>query len=116
MPGAFTSPTTRSLARRLAASLGIAGDELERIRDFFGEGAEIIAEFKTPAAPAAGAGAGNAEADILAVAGRRPVTVADLALSLGRPDAEIAALISRLAAAGKVKAVPHNDAIYYETP
>ena len=104
----------RPPAERRARPLG--RDELERIRDFFGEGAEIIAEFKTPAAPAAGAGAGNAEADILAVAVRRPVTVADLALSLGRPDAEIAALISRLAAAGKVKAVPHNDAIYYETP
>jgi len=101
--------------------------ELERIRDYFGEGAEIIAEFKTPPRPAGG-GTGDAvpaergfawlprdmEAALLAVVGRRPVTAADLALSLGLPAAEIEALAGRLAAAGRIRAVRHNDAVYYE--
>jgi wyosine [tRNA(Phe)-imidazoG37] synthetase (radical SAM superfamily) len=123
----------RPPAERRARPLG--PEELERIRDFFGEGAEIIADFKTPGRTAAAGAtgvargsasaakarpltfpvAGDAEADVLAVAGRRPVTVADLALSLGRPVEEIAALIGRLAAAGKIRAVPHNEAIYWET-
>jgi wyosine [tRNA(Phe)-imidazoG37] synthetase (radical SAM superfamily) len=103
----------RPPADRRARPLG--RDELERIRDFFGEGAEIIADFKTLSQVPSPA-AGDAEAGILAVAGRRPVTLADLSFSLGRPSAEIAALVDRLAAAGKIKAVPHNDAVYYETP
>ena len=103
----------RPPAERRARPIG--RDELERIRDFFGEGAEIIADFKA-LSPSPSAGAGDAEADILAVAGRRPVTAADLALSLGRPATEIAALVDRLAAAGKIKAVPHNGTVYYETP
>jgi wyosine [tRNA(Phe)-imidazoG37] synthetase (radical SAM superfamily) len=136
----------RPPAERRARPLG--PEELERIRDFFGEGAEIIADFKTPGRtvlqsrdePSAHhspvvtchgrvrrkqipgrspgprpPGTGDDEADVLAVAGRRPVTVADLALSLGRPVEEIAALIGRLAAAGKIRAVPHNEAIYWET-
>jgi wyosine [tRNA(Phe)-imidazoG37] synthetase (radical SAM superfamily) len=89
-------------------------EELERIRDYFGEGAEIIADFRTPARPAAGGGTDEGEAAVLAIVGRRPVTAADLALTLGLPPAEASALADRLAAAGKVRAVPHAGTTYYE--
>ena len=103
----------RPPAERRARPLG--RDDLERIREFFGGNTEIIADFKTPLAPSARA-AGDAAAEILAVAGRRPVTLADLALSLSRPAAEIAPIVDRFVAAGKLRAARHNDTVYYEAP
>jgi wyosine [tRNA(Phe)-imidazoG37] synthetase (radical SAM superfamily) len=101
----------RPPAERSARPLGPA--EMEKIRTFFGEGAEIIADFKTAARSAP---AGDAEAAVLAVVGRRPVTAGDLARALGRPGNEVKALLRRLAAAGKIRAVGHDRKVYWEKP
>lgn len=99
----------RPPAERSARPLNRA--ELERIRGFFGEKAEIIADFK---AGSLKADAGDIPASILAAVGRRPMTARDLSRSLGLPSGEISAQIIRLQAAGKVRAVPHRDRLYYE--
>lgn len=85
--------------------------ELEKIRAFFGERAEIIADFKSRRSAAARGDSGDA---ILAMVGRRPVTATDISLSLGRPIEDISARLARLLAAGKIRAVPHRNSVYYE--
>jgi wyosine [tRNA(Phe)-imidazoG37] synthetase (radical SAM superfamily) len=99
----------RPPAERSARPLGPA--EMEKIREFFGEGAEIIADFRTAARRASAGDAGEA---VLAVVGRRPVTAADLALSLGRPAEEIEDLLQSLGSAGKIRAVVHRKKVYWE--
>ena len=88
---------------------------MERIRAFFGEKAEIIASFKKagqsdgPGIPAA------VEAAILATAGRRPVTAADLSRSLGVPAASDPDFLAPLRLAGKARPLrPARRRIYYE--
>lgn len=99
----------RPPAERSARPLNRA--ELERIRAFFGEKAEIIADFK---AGGRQADTGDIPASLLAAVGRRPMTARDLSLSLGLPSEEVSALLVRLQAAGKVRTVPHQDRLYYE--
>jgi len=99
----------RPPAEKSARPLGRA--EMEKIREFFGEGAEIIADFKTPAQSAP---AGDAEAAVLAVVGRRPVTSGDLAHTLGRPVEEVEALLQGLHAAGKIRSAVHRGNVYWK--
>jgi wyosine [tRNA(Phe)-imidazoG37] synthetase (radical SAM superfamily) len=99
----------RPPAEKSARPLGPA--EMEKIREFFGDGAEIIADFN---ATARSAPAGDAEAAVLAVVGRRPVTAGDLSLSLGRPRKEIEELLRSLGSAGKIRSVVHRKKIYWE--
>ncbi len=99
----------RPPAEKSARPLGTA--EMEKIRKFFGEGAEIIADFK---AAARSAPAADAETAVLSVAGRRPVTTDDLAHALGKAGEEVEALLRKLASAGKIRAVVHRKKIYWE--
>lgn len=99
----------RPPAERSARPLGPA--EMEKIRELFGEGAEIIADFQ---ATARSAPAGDAATAVLAVVGRRPVTAADLALSLGKPEKEIEGLLRSLRSAGEIRPVAHRKKIYWE--
>jgi wyosine [tRNA(Phe)-imidazoG37] synthetase (radical SAM superfamily) len=99
----------RPPAVKSARPLGPA--EMEKIRKVFGEGAEVIADFN---ATARSAPAGAAEAAVLAVVGRRPVTTGDLALSLGRPVEEVGDLLEGLGSAGKIRAVVHHKKVYWE--
>jgi wyosine [tRNA(Phe)-imidazoG37] synthetase (radical SAM superfamily) len=99
----------RPPAERSARPLGPG--EMEKIRKFFGESAEIIVDF---AAAARSAPAGDDEAAVLAVVGRRPVTARDLALSLGRPKGGIEGLLRSLSSAGKIRSVVHRKEVYWE--
>ena len=87
--------------------------EMERIRAFFGEKAEVIASFKE-----AGQSGGTEDrvAAILATAGRRPVTAADLSHSLGIPAADVRVLAARLERAGRLRSVKHGGRVYFEKP
>jgi wyosine [tRNA(Phe)-imidazoG37] synthetase (radical SAM superfamily) len=85
--------------------------ELGKIRAFFGENAEIIADFKRKRPSVAPGDIGGA---ILATVRRRPVTAMDISLSLGRPIEDISAHLVRLLAAGKIRAVLHEHSVYYE--
>jgi len=101
----------RPPAVKSARPLGPA--EMEKIRKVFGESAEIIADFNATARPGAPV-AVDAEAAVLAVVGRRPVTTRDLALSLGGSVEEVGDLLEGLGSAGKIRAVVHHKKVYWE--
>jgi len=56
------------------------------------------------------------EAAVLATAGRRPVTAADLSRSLGVPAADIRKLAARLEREGRLRSVRHDGRVYFERP
>lgn len=99
----------RPPAERTARPLTAA--EMEKVRRFFGGKAEVIASFKKPSREAEPS---DSEAAILATAGRRPVTAADLSRSLGLPAAEIRSLASRLLREGRIRSVKHAGRVYFE--
>lgn len=85
--------------------------ELEVIRKKLGDKAEVIAEFKkrrrvSPAVPL--------EEDILALIKRRPVTLRDISLSLGRNENEVVKRLQVLLQENKIKRAEHNGLVYYE--
>ena len=99
----------RPPAEKSARPLTLA--ELEAVRQALGGGAEIIADFsrkkrtEAPADPAA------------AIAGtllRRPMTAADLAVSLGLPLEEVLAQLRRLEVGGQVRSTRHSGRFYFE--
>lgn len=99
----------RPPAERTARALSPA--EMKRIRAFFGEKAEVIASFKV----AGQTGRADDVIDaILATAGRRPVTAADLSRSLGVPAARIRSLAARLGREGRLRSVKHGGRVYFE--
>jgi wyosine [tRNA(Phe)-imidazoG37] synthetase (radical SAM superfamily) len=127
----------RPPAERTARALSPA--EMERIRKLFGEKAEVIASFKKAGQsggpedkdaalvrgikprPECGGNDPQAEpgapaAAILAMAGRRPVTAADLSRSLGVPAADIRNLAARLEKDGRLRSIRHGGRTYYEKP
>jgi wyosine [tRNA(Phe)-imidazoG37] synthetase (radical SAM superfamily) len=125
----------RPPAERTARALSPV--EMERIRTFFGENAEtlvrgikprpecggndpraglgtpaaVIASFKEAVRPG---GPADVEAAVLATAGRRPVTAADLSRSLGVPVAGIRGLTARLERDGRLRSVRHGGKVYFE--
>ena len=101
----------RPPAEKTARALSQA--QMEKIRTFFGEKAEVIAAFKK--AGSAG-GESDAEAAILATIGRRPVTAADLSHSIGVPPADIRRLAARLIREGTIRAIRHCGQVYFERP
>jgi len=98
-------PPAEKSARPLTA------EELGRVRLLLGPRAEVIADFRREkqAAPAP-----DASAALLEALGRRPMTAADLARSLGLPAPEVADMTGRLKAAGRLRAVRHGGRVYYE--
>jgi wyosine [tRNA(Phe)-imidazoG37] synthetase (radical SAM superfamily) len=85
--------------------------ELERIKAYFGESAEIIADFKAKDQSAA---AGDISEAILSTAGRRPATAREISVSLGKPVGMISKHLLRLLREGKVRSVLHKGSTYYE--
>lgn len=89
----------------------LSSEELEKVRELLGPRAEIIADFgrsgQTAAAP-------DTTAALLGALGRRPMTAADLARSLGLPAPEVADLTVRLAAEGRLRSVRHGGRVYFE--
>ncbi len=87
-------------------------EEMNKIREFFGEKAEVVASFrkkeqeKTPP--------DIAEA-ILAIVRRRPVSLEDLENSLGQTREELSLQIQKLLQQKKIKQVRHLDSDYFES-
>ncbi len=99
-------PPAEKFARALSQ------EELEKIKKVFGKNCEVIAEFdkkqKVPAQK-------DLEIAILEMIQRRPVTLSDISVSLGRHANEIIKYIDILVNEGKIRSVAHKDAKYYET-
>jgi wyosine [tRNA(Phe)-imidazoG37] synthetase (radical SAM superfamily) len=99
----------RPPAERNARPLTTA--ELERVREYLGPTAEIIADFSHRKQAAA---APDAAAAILTALKRRPMTAQDLSRSLGLVLEEVMALTRRLAIAGAIRTVRHAGNEYFE--
>jgi wyosine [tRNA(Phe)-imidazoG37] synthetase (radical SAM superfamily) len=85
--------------------------ELERAAALLGPGTEILADFrKRSRADPASLGA----EDVLAVLKRRPVTLRDLTLSLGRPASEVRMRLASLVREGLARPVVHKGRRYFE--
>jgi wyosine [tRNA(Phe)-imidazoG37] synthetase (radical SAM superfamily) len=99
----------RPPAEKFAQALSLK--ELEKIKKTFGENCEIIAEFsRRDQSPQRK----NLEDRILSIIRRRPVTLLDIATSLGKHRDEILKYVNLLEEEGSIKSVTHKDRTYYE--
>ena len=93
------------------ATQPLSPEELNRIKEFFGEKAEVVASFrkkeqeKTPK---------DISQAILSIVRRRPVSLEDLEHSLGLTREELSLDIQRLQEQKKIKMVRHLDRDYFE--
>jgi wyosine [tRNA(Phe)-imidazoG37] synthetase (radical SAM superfamily) len=93
------------------ATQALSPEELNRIKEFFGEKAEVVASFrkkeqeKTPK---------DISQAILSIVRRRPVSLEDLEHSLGLTREELSLDIQRLQEQKKIKMVRHLDRDYFE--
>jgi len=85
--------------------------EMEKIRKAFGKNCEIIAEFDKKALKSSQK---DLEGAILAMIQRRPVTLSDISVSLGRHKSEIIKYLDFLLEEGKVRPVTHKGLKYFE--
>ena len=85
---------------------------LERARQMFGEGAEIIAKRQGPEATRVHRGAPARDA-VLASLGRRPQTLADLAAGLAIEPSEVVKVLEALAEGGEVVVERRGGEVYY---
>jgi len=93
--------------------LPLSQGEMEKIRTFFGEKAEIISEFdRHPAEPS---GRDIAE-EVLRILRRRPLSLSDLSKGMGIPEEDLEKQILPLVKEGKIKARLFADSVYYEVP
>ncbi len=85
--------------------------EMEKIRELFGEKAEIISEFDhhPPAVPER-----DIKEEILTILKRRPLSLTDLSNGMGIRENEIEKYIQPLVSEGKIRARVFGDLIYYE--
>jgi wyosine [tRNA(Phe)-imidazoG37] synthetase (radical SAM superfamily) len=94
-------------------ALPLNPQELEKIREFFGKKAEIVAEFDQIQH---GPISHDLKDAILAMAARRPVTLADMSKSLGKHKNELIKYCDILLKEGKIKLVIHEGKKFYELP
>ncbi len=100
----------RPPAEKTAHPLG--PQELEKIRAHFGKKAEVVAEFdKIQHMPASR----NLEDAILSMVRRRPVTLKDMSLSLGKHRNELMKYCDILLKAGKIRLSVHKGKRFYES-
>ena len=85
-------------------------EALAKIRDFLGGTAEVVADFYGSRRAAADE---DASAAVLDMVRRRPVTVADIAATLGRHPDEIRKTLDVLIDGGRVRPVRRSHRIYY---
>jgi wyosine [tRNA(Phe)-imidazoG37] synthetase (radical SAM superfamily) len=98
----------RPPAERWARSL--RPGELKRIAEALGDRVKVVADFRgRPGSP----GRRDIKRAILAITGRRPVTLADLASSLGRGKGEIRPHLETLLRWRRVRPQRHKGAVYY---
>ena len=98
-------PPAESFARPLSL------DELEKIKDFLGGRCEIIATFDKTAQNFVQK---SEEESILSMIRRRPMTLVDLASSLGLHRNEAVKHLQILQEKGDIQLVRHKDSVYYE--
>ena len=85
--------------------------EMEKIKDFFGEKAEIISEFdRHPSSMPER----DIKEEILKILRRRPLSLADLSKGMGIPQNELDRYIKPLIQEGKIQTRNFGDSIYYE--
>jgi wyosine [tRNA(Phe)-imidazoG37] synthetase (radical SAM superfamily) len=93
------------------AALPLSPQELEKIREFFGKTAEVVAEFdKIQHKPISH----DLKDAILAMVARRPVTLADISKSLGKHKNELIKYCDILLKEGKIKLIIHEGKKFYE--
>lgn len=100
-------------AVRPTADAGIKAlseSELAALCTLFGPKAEVIADFRAPAAPASAAAGAEHVLDMIR---RRPVTVQDIASGMGIAVAEALKHVDSLLTAGKVISEKRGDKEYY---
>lgn len=89
----------------------LSADELEKIKEFFGPKAEVIARFHQKEQENAPA---DLEQAILSMVRRRPVSLDDLERAVGRPKHELSLILQQLTESKKIKKVEHNGIVFYE--
>ena len=95
------------------AALPLSPRELEKIREFFGKTAEVVAEFdKIQHRPISH----DLKDAILAMVARRPVTLADISKSLGKHKNELIKYCDILLKEGKIKLIIHEGKKFFELP
>ena len=85
--------------------------DLEKIKNILDENCEIIAEFSRETQKSIPE---NLKGAILSLIQRRPVTLADISVSLGKSKNEIIRSLDSLLAEGKIKPVSHKGLKYFE--
>jgi wyosine [tRNA(Phe)-imidazoG37] synthetase (radical SAM superfamily) len=85
--------------------------EIEKIRDFFGEKAEIISEFDRHPSSVLER---DIKEEILEILKRRPLSPSDLSKGMGIPQNELDKYVEPLTQEGKIKTRIFGDSIYYE--
>lgn len=86
-------------------------DDLSKIKAVLGERCEIIADFAKKEQPPHES---SLESAILTTVRRRPVTLSDMAVFLGRHPDEILKILNRLLHEDRIRCVRHEGKIYYE--
>jgi wyosine [tRNA(Phe)-imidazoG37] synthetase (radical SAM superfamily) len=95
-----------------AGAAALSPDELERIRAGFGPGTEIASSppgRRTPRRPTA------LDKAITAMTARRPVTVGDISIAIGRNRNEVLKSLTRLLESKKVRSVRHGGKTFYRS-
>jgi len=85
--------------------------EMEEIRAFFGEKAEIISEFNRHPPVVSER---DIQEEILKILERRPLSLTDLSKGMGITRDELEAYLNPLIQEGKIQSRPFGDSIYYE--
>jgi len=94
-------------------ALPLSPRELEKIREFFGKTAEVVAEFdKIQHRPISH----DLKDAILAMVARRPVTLTDISKSLGKHKNELIKYCDILLKEGKIKLIIHEGKKFFELP
>jgi wyosine [tRNA(Phe)-imidazoG37] synthetase (radical SAM superfamily) len=88
----------------------LAPNELEKVRKALGPRAEIVASFEKRGQ---GSAPGDLDRAILGTVGRRPMTMEDISLSLGRHRDEVLKSLASLLDRQKVKSVHHAGKAYF---
>jgi len=99
----------RPPAEKFALALSLS--EIQSIKKIIGKNCEIIAEFGEKEQMIHSE---NLEESILSMIQRRPVTLTDLSVFLGKHQEEVIKYLSLLLKEGKIKSVYHKDLEYYE--
>jgi len=84
---------------------------LEKIRRELGGAAEVVVDFRKKQRPTP---TGDLRQEILAMIERRPVTVVDMASSLGTTAARVRRQLRSLLRWGRVRRVRHKGTVYFE--